>query len=65
MDGSAASFVYLLQQAGLEEQDAPSLWLNVDTLVHATVEECSGAAFELPFPSAQYCIVQVKVQGEI
>lgn len=51
--------------AMLEEQDAPSLWLNVDTLVHATVEECSGAALELSFPSAQYCIVQVKVQGEI
>jgi UDP-3-O-[3-hydroxymyristoyl] N-acetylglucosamine deacetylase len=29
MDGSAASFVYLLQQAGLEEQDAPKTFIRV------------------------------------
>lgn len=29
MDGSAASFVYLLQQAGLEEQDAPKKFIRV------------------------------------
>ncbi|MGX9218014.1 UDP-3-O-acyl-N-acetylglucosamine deacetylase [Massilia varians] len=29
MDGSAASFVFLLQQAGLEEQDAPKRFIRV------------------------------------
>ncbi|UMR32809.1 UDP-3-O-acyl-N-acetylglucosamine deacetylase [Massilia sp. MB5] len=29
MDGSASSFVYLLQQAGLEEQDAPKKFIRV------------------------------------
>lgn len=29
MDGSAASFVFLLQQAGLEEQDAPKKFIRV------------------------------------
>ena len=29
MDGSAASFVYLLQQAGLEEQDVPKKFIRV------------------------------------
>ena len=29
MDGSAASFVYLLQQAGVEEQDAPKKFIRV------------------------------------
>ena len=29
MDGSASSFVFLLQQAGLEEQDAPKRFIRV------------------------------------
>ncbi|SFD62329.1 UDP-3-O-acyl-N-acetylglucosamine deacetylase [Massilia yuzhufengensis] len=41
MDGSAASFVYLLQQAGLEEQDAPKKFIRV--LKDVEVRHGSGA----------------------
>jgi hypothetical protein len=51
--------------AMLEEQHAPSLWYNIDTAVHAAVEERSSAAFELLLPVLQYCIVQVEMQCEI
>lgn len=41
MDGSAASFVFLLQQAGLEEQNAPKRFIRVKKAVE--VREGSGA----------------------
>ena len=41
MDGSAASFVYLLQQAGKQEQDAPKKFIRV--LKSVEVREGSGA----------------------
>ncbi|GIZ50946.1 UDP-3-O-acyl-N-acetylglucosamine deacetylase [Noviherbaspirillum aridicola] len=41
MDGSAASFVFLLQQAGLEEQNAPKRFIRVKKPVE--VREGSGA----------------------
>ncbi len=41
MDGSAASFVYLLQQAGLEEQDAPKKFIRV--LKEVEIRQGSGA----------------------
>jgi UDP-3-O-[3-hydroxymyristoyl] N-acetylglucosamine deacetylase len=42
MDGSAASFVYLLQQAGLEEQDAPKKFIRV--LKDVEIRHGEGAA---------------------
>lgn len=41
MDGSASSFVYLLQQAGLQEQDAPKKFIRVMKSVE--VREGQGA----------------------
>ena len=41
MDGSAASFVYLLQQAGLEEQDVPKKFIRV--LKQVELRQGSGA----------------------
>ena len=41
MDGSAASFVYLLQQAGKQEQDAPKKFIRI--LKPVEVREGSGA----------------------
>jgi len=41
MDGSASSFVYLLQQAGVEEQDAPKKFIKV--LKPVEVREGQGA----------------------
>jgi UDP-3-O-[3-hydroxymyristoyl] N-acetylglucosamine deacetylase len=41
MDGSASSFVYLLQQAGLQEQDAPKKFIRVKKPVE--VREGQGA----------------------
>jgi len=41
MDGSASSFVFLLQQAGLQEQDAPKKFIRVKKAVE--VREGSGA----------------------
>jgi UDP-3-O-[3-hydroxymyristoyl] N-acetylglucosamine deacetylase len=41
MDGSAASFVFLLQQAGLQEQDAPKKFIRVKKPVE--VREGEGA----------------------
>ena len=41
MDGSASSFVFLLQQAGLEEQDAPKKFIRVKRPV--VVREGEGA----------------------
>jgi UDP-3-O-[3-hydroxymyristoyl] N-acetylglucosamine deacetylase len=42
MDGSASSFVFLLQQAGLEEQNAPKKFIRVKKTVE--VREGEGAA---------------------
>ena len=42
MDGSAASFVYLLQQAGKQEQDVPKKFIRV--LKSVEVREGSGAS---------------------
>ena len=42
MDGSAASFVFLLQQAGLEEQNAPKKFIRVKKTVE--VREGQGAS---------------------
>ncbi|NNG25402.1 UDP-3-O-acyl-N-acetylglucosamine deacetylase [Telluria aromaticivorans] len=41
MDGSAASFVYLLQQAGVEEQDAPKKFIRV--LKEVEIRQGTGA----------------------
>ena len=41
MDGSAASFVFLLQQAGLEEQDAPKKFIRV--LKDVEIRQGSGS----------------------
>ena len=41
MDGSASSFVYLLQQSGVEEQDAPRKFIRV--LKDVEVRQGSGA----------------------
>ena len=41
MDGSAATFVYLLQQAGLEEQNTPKKFIRVKKLVE--IREGEGA----------------------
>lgn len=42
MDGSAASFVFMLQQAGLEEQGAPKKFIRVKKPVE--IREGQGAA---------------------
>ncbi|MEH6435348.1 UDP-3-O-acyl-N-acetylglucosamine deacetylase [Massilia sp. DD77] len=42
MDGSASSFVYLLQQSGVEEQDAPRKFIRV--LKDVEVRQGTGAA---------------------
>ena len=47
MDGSAGPFVFLIQSAGLEEQDAPKKFIRIKREV--TVEEAGKRATFLPF----------------
>jgi len=47
MDGSAGPFVFLIQSAGLEEQDAPKKFIRI--LREVTVEEGDKRATFLPF----------------
>ena len=47
MDGSAGPFVFLIQSAGLEEQDAPKKFIRI--LREVTVEEDGKCATFLPF----------------
>ncbi len=47
MDGSAGPFVFLLQSAGIEEQDAPKRFIRIKKKV--TVEENGVSATFLPF----------------
>lgn len=47
MDGSAGPFVFLIQSAGLEEQDAPKQFIRI--LREVTVEEDGKRATFLPF----------------
>lgn len=47
MDGSAAPFVYLIQQAGIQEQDAPKRFIKIDAPIR--VEEHGKWAEWLPY----------------
>ena len=51
MDGSAGPFIYLLQQAGLQEQDAPKKYIRIIQPVEVCVDD-KRAAF-LPYHGFQ------------
>ncbi len=54
MDGSSASFVYLIQQAGIQEQSAPRRVIQVLEPVRVTAPHAGGDKFASLLPAEQF-----------